>query len=389
MLELLDVAIGFATVMLAVSLVIMTLTQAISSSLALRGTKLRTGLWHLIEQTAPSISLHAAEISREIVAHRLVSDTATVLPGRWRWASVIKKEELMPVLDAVLKSRQITIDDLNERAAIEQWFDSFMTRVSQWFAMNTRWITVALAVVLSFTMHIDSVQVLQQLTEDTETRAKVLAMSASLLDQSPASVGSVEVRYSDALKDVVGNNAAKFTDGTDASALPTITTRSEASDWIGTHVRLRADKDVLVTQYNDAVDSKLTEAIDRAIDRAKTLQGDLTSAGISFPPPGHTPADWLALTSPHFWGMAASVLFLSLGAPFWFNLLKNMTSLKSAVAIRKPGDANGDVPEEGMVAGPPSVHAPRLPAIPQPTDLERAAANSGRSAESRTRPPRP
>jgi hypothetical protein len=281
MLELLDVAIGFAAVMLAVSLIIMSLTQAISSFLALRGARLRTGLWQLIEQTAPSIKHHAKEISREIVAHRLVSDTATVLPGRWQWASVIKKEELMPVLDAVLRSRDLTLDDVNERAAIEQWFDSFMTRVSQWFAMNTRWITVALAVVLTFTMHIDSVQVLNQ------------------------------------------------------------------------------------------------------------LQGGLTSAGISFPPQGHTPADWLAVASPHFWGMMASVLFLSLGAPFWFNLLKNMTSLKSAVAIRKPGDGTGDVAEERMVAGPPFGPAARLPAIPQAAEIDRAAADNAGSAKGQTSPPHP
>jgi hypothetical protein len=281
MLELLDVAIGFTAIMLAVSLIIMSLTQAISSSLALRGARLRTGLWLLIEQTAPSIKHHAEEISRDIVAHRLISDTATVLPGRWRWASVIKKEELMPVLDAVLKSRKLTLDDVDERAAIEQWFDSFMTRVSQWFAMNTRWITVALAVLLSFTMHIDSVQVLKQLAQDIDTRA------------------------------------------------------------------------------------------------------------ISFPPQGHTPADWLAVTSPHFWGMMASVIFLSLGAPFWFNLLKNMTSLKSAVAIRKPGDTNGDVPEERRVAGRPFTRAPRLPAIPQPAEIDRATADNAAPAKSQTSPPRP
>jgi hypothetical protein len=281
MLGLLDVAIGFAAIMLAVSLIIMSLTQAISSSLALRGARLRTGLRHLIEQTAPSIKHHAEEISREMVAHRLVSDTATVLPGRWQWATVIKKEELMPVLDAVLKSRQLTLADVNERAAIEQWFDSFMTRISQWFAMNTRWITVALAVVLTFTMHLDSAQVLRQ------------------------------------------------------------------------------------------------------------LQEDVTSAGISFPPQGHTPADWLAVTSPHFWGMLTSVLFLSLGAPFWFNLLKNMASLKSAVAIRMPGDGNGDVPEERVAAGPPSGRAARLPAIPQPAEIDQASAGKAAPAKSRRSPPHP
>ena len=73
--------------------------------------------------------------------------------------------------------------------------------------------------------------------------------------------------------------------------------------------------------------------------------------------------DWFAVTSAHFWGMLASVLFLSLGAPFWFNLLKNMTSLKSAVAIKKPGDGDVDGIEEGMVVRP-SAGARRLPALP-------------------------
>ena len=35
-----------------------------------------------------------------------------------------------------------------------------MTRVSQWFVMNTRWITVGLAIVLAFLMHLDSLDVL-------------------------------------------------------------------------------------------------------------------------------------------------------------------------------------------------------------------------------------
>ena len=363
MLEQLDVAIGFATVMLAVSLIIMSLTQAVSSLVALRGVKLQKGLSHLIEQTAPTIKSLANDLSREMLAHPLISDTATVLPGRWKWASVIKKEELMPVLDAVLKNRGLTLADPSERAALEEWFDAFMTRVSQWFAMNTRWITVVFALVLSFTMHIDAIQVLKQLSEDKETRAKVVSMSASLLDQTPEAVASIETTYSEGLKNLVGSSATKFKDGTAVNALPKITTRTEASEWIRENVKLVADADPLIKQYNDAVDTQLTKAIDKSIDRAKTLQRDLTSAGISFPPKGHTRDDWFAVTSPHFWGMLASVLFLSLGAPFWFNLLKNMTSLKSAVAIKKPGDGDVDGIEEGMVARP-SPGARRLPALP-------------------------
>ena len=126
--------------MLAVSLIIMALTQAISSVLALRGVKLRRGLEELIKQTAPSIETKAKELSEEILKHPLISDTATIFPGRWKWASVIKKEELLPVLNDLLTqpaNRSLKLPN-DEQDALVEWFDSYMTRVSQWFVMNTR-----------------------------------------------------------------------------------------------------------------------------------------------------------------------------------------------------------------------------------------------------------
>jgi hypothetical protein len=34
----------------------------------------------------------------------------------------------------------------------------------------------------------------------------------------------------------------------------------------------------------------------------------------------------------HFFGMIAAAMLLALGAPFWFNLLKSLTNLRSSVA---------------------------------------------------------
>ena len=42
--------------------------------------------------------------------------------------------------------------------------------------------------------------------------------------------------------------------------------------------------------------------------------------------------------------MVVSVFFLSLGAPFWFNVLKNVTSLRSVVA-QKESPAGKPAPE--------------------------------------------
>ena len=182
MLEMLDVAIGFVTVMLAVSLLIMSLTQALASFFALRGVQLKRGLEELLEQVLPDKEKDAArDISLKIVKHSLVTDAATRLGSPWKWASTIKREELIPVLNAVLSDKEKALFDETKKKLLEDWFDSFMTRVSQWYVMNTRWITVGLTFVIVGLLHFDSGQLLKQIQDDSVTREKLSAMSTALL----------------------------------------------------------------------------------------------------------------------------------------------------------------------------------------------------------------
>ena len=357
MLEMLDVAIGFATVMLAVSLIVMSVTQALSSVLALRGAKLRAGLQQLIEQTAPTLAPKADEISEAMLKHPLISDASTRMTGRWQLASAIKKEELLPVLDAVLREKGLTLALANERKALEEWFESFMTRVSQWFAMNTRWITVALAIVFSFTMHLDAVTIIRQLKNDTESRGKLVAMADSLLAQDPTAVATVEKVYVDAMKEIVRGNAAKLNDGVTESSVTALASRQAADAWITANAKA-GEGVALMKAYEDLLGTRLQSALDRSIDRAKTLQGQLSSAGIAIFPADHTYHDWFEFRSAHFWGMVASVLFLSLGAPFWFNQLKQLSQLKSAVTLK--GDAAaGTAGTSGAHEKAPATAAPQ------------------------------
>ena len=120
----------------------------------------------------------------------------------------------------------------------------------------------------------------------------------------------------------------------------------------------------------------MTEALDKSIDRAKTLEGNLTSAGISLYPSGHSYQDWFALDSSHFWGMVGSVLFLSLGAPFWFNLLRSRpTSLKSVVATKDEA-ADKEEGSAGARALVSKVTPPKLPPLPEKPAPGRVVDNS-------------
>ena len=342
MLQMLDVAIGFAAVMLAVSLIVMSLTQATASVLALRGAKLRRGLEDLITHTMPDLAEHAKVIADSMIKHPLISDAATGLGARWKLASTIKKEELLPVLDAVLKEskidkRGIAGIAIAQRHALSAWFDSFMARVSQWFSMNTRWIALAFATALALGLHLDSVQLLRQINSSSETRARLAALAGTLLDQTPDATRGIETAYQDVLKDLIASSQGSFNQTPSSTAA--VATRQEAHEWIAKNVKNDADRAGLVTKFDAALDGKLSNNLDKSIDRAKTLESDLSSAGLSLrPPPGHSyKADFDAKDWDHLGGIAASVLFLSLGAPFWFNLLKNMTSLQSTVAQKESG----------------------------------------------------
>jgi hypothetical protein len=59
---------------------------------------------------------------------------------------------------------------------------------------------------------------------------------------------------------------------------------------------------------------------------------------------------WSDGCTQHLWGILFSVGLLSLGAPFWYNSLKNLTSLRSTVAQniskeQEQGQKQGDAPE--------------------------------------------
>jgi hypothetical protein len=249
-----------------------------------------------------------------------------------------------------------------ERKAIEQWFDSAMARTSQWFAMYSRWITVALAIVVAFAMHLDALAVFRQLQRDRDTRARLVAMSDTLLEQSPGVIAQVErVRgvYVEILKELVSSESARFEPD---AALPVDeppASRTRAVEWIERHARTGDDAAALTRAFNERLDARLADDLQRALDRFNTTRAELTAPGLSlYPGEGHTWAD-LAVNDSHVWGIVASVLLLSLGAPFWFNALKNLSSLRTVVAQRAspsaadaPTDAAREAPERPLPTPP-------------------------------------
>ena len=129
MLTYLDTAIGFMVVMLAVSLLITTLTQVVSALVNHRGSNLQWGMKTLFANIDPAhyptVAEKADSLAREVLSHCLISDSwfsgnkiaedlqaSHPLIKRWfdrfRLASAIRPSELADILRALAanKTRQ-------------------------------------------------------------------------------------------------------------------------------------------------------------------------------------------------------------------------------------------------------------------------------------------
>lgn len=402
MLEHFDSILAFVLIITGVSLIITTLTQMVSALFGLRGTNLRWGIQTLLANVDPDLKEHAEEISGRVLKHSLASDSAFSsfeysMFNRWRLASAIRKEELVAILRSLANPpagkaaansgpgwmvalqesfrdpdpelaaaltqvatqvRQLLPNDperaqrflspLVDSAAglpgkISQWFDSVMDRASQRFAVHTRIWTVVFAVLLSFALQLDAFRLYTRLSSTADVRAQVLASADALAkraDEHGASPtnGSPAV-YVVAMKQMIADHRGELK----AVAEPAgFTTLAGGKDWLAGELKRQNISDP-ENQWARRFEDQLSLAPFRAAsDNLNSLLADkLIVEIVPDPYPDPIYRDWLP-SHRAFWGMMFSAALLSLGAPFWFNILKTLSNLQPVLANKQQKESAED-----------------------------------------------
>jgi hypothetical protein len=277
MLQWLDTFVGMVVVLLAVSLIVMIVTQVVSTILNLRGRNLKNGIKILVENADMNLKEYAETISQKALSHPLISDTWSIRK-EWNLATTVRPDELKNILDILAKSgtepwREVLQQKLTDiQSSIDKWFDGSMDRASQYFAMNIRFITVLFSIVIAFSLHLDAYSLFSQISGNPEIRAKLMVSSDALLKQAEVGLG----------------------------------TTSQVT---------KADIDKLEEQVNSI----------------KGIQNDIINTKLQLIPQPY-PGFLVYKFNRHFWGVLAMAGLLSLGAPFWFNILKRMSNLRPVLA---------------------------------------------------------
>ena len=286
---------------------------------------------------------------------------------------------------------------------LRDWFDHVMDRASQRFTLEARLVTVVLSCIFVFVAHFDAVRLFQSMSQGAELSAQ-LAASAEAIDKqaeqfSRSKEGAHTVVpdvYRQAMASVLrtvaavpeqaatsagqavpetsakkegserGHRAKRKTPAKErekvaATAAPTedkvtvdakaiaahaleaapgFASREDAESWLRTILDGNPARENLAAAYQQEVNAELVSDSDKLIDESASLKSELARSEFKlFPDRRGWPE-----SSNEVLGLLVTVAFLSLGAAFWYNTLKNLASLRPQLAIRQDRERKHEKP---------------------------------------------
>ncbi|MBE2284431.1 MAG: hypothetical protein IAE77_13320 [Prosthecobacter sp.] len=258
-----------------------------------------------------------------------------------------------------------TVD--NTKTAVEAWFNDAVDRAQQWFLGWIRLITIGVGLILAFWFQWDAVEIFQKVSGPNNTlRDALVAKSAIVLEKGD---GVLKV------SEVGGGLLERLQKQWNAKAKPDLKLESlegikKAQDMENRILALVKDDEAaakaalnaevaqkippgpaptereIAAKKAEMTDARRTEVqkefdamiaietkayFDSQQDAITALAKEVSQSGFELIPQNGSrwPKEG---RRPHILGMLIFAALLSLGAPFWFNLLKNLSDLRPALA---------------------------------------------------------
>lgn len=374
--EILEVVIGLLFIYLLLSLLATTINEIVLANLAIRGKILQKAIRSMLsdsfdpeenldEQLTPdeentreiitpsSLDLGVAfyehpytyklakkgkqgrpsYISRENFSHvviALLSDDTTVSRSFAEVEAHIKKlppggtRKLLITLLADSQGELLTF-----RLKLENWFDNMMDRASGWYKRQVQHILLIIGLFLSIAFNADTFQIAKKLSDDPEARQKVIKMAEDFTDKYYLDSAST-LKMKDPNKTVVIDGTPETLDSQGKLSLKAFNAFAASQCDLLKQQRDSLTKPSKEEEYYCRI-NKLNNQVDFLVnDQIKQASNTL---GLGWGQSPFKGKDVLAIIL-KILGWLMTALAISLGAPFWFDLLNKLMNIRSSG--RKP-----------------------------------------------------
>ncbi len=230
----------------------------------------------------------------------------------------------------------------------QRWFGSAQDRAEQWFQTHARVVTIICSICAAFLLQLDTADIYQQLRSSPALTQGLTKAASSVIEEGAKSLAPKNAPAHQAYLQW----AERHPEQALSVVLAPRTTPDEYRQALNAQL---AENNVepeqakaLLKDYDDLYASAVTKFEEASREQAQRLTKTIDEAGFDLVPASFLgrwdqPAEsqlhglprlqrQMGHTFSHLLGIFATAGLLALGAPFWFNLLKNLTSLRPALA---------------------------------------------------------
>jgi hypothetical protein len=303
-----DAALAFVMLLLLMSLVVTALVQAGIALFDVRGGNLKSAITTILEQAG--LTAEAKVLAGKVVTHPALKGAV-----RFYRAKAVDKEELR----RLLKVFGVGDDPLNK---VDLWFDTVMHRSSDWFVAKSRGWTVALSFILAGGLGVDAIDTYERLAGDPGLRATLVASADAVTRQAERTLDRAPIRLA------AERVAASAAGGEVLRGIPSeLLSCWQAERWLAS--AQPAPSEDVREQFKKACGEESQRLLAGAVADLTQLNEQIQAGGIELSWVWSKPAE---VNARKILGMLLTGILLSLGAPFWFNALRQMATLRPVIA---------------------------------------------------------
>jgi hypothetical protein len=257
-------------------------------------------------------------------------------------AAAVTAEQLRVAIERTFATKLAQVRQAG--ADLKAWFDTVMDRTTERFVAWNRGVTVIASFVFCLVLQVDGLDILKKLYADKQLRAALVAQVDPTLEEAGKIVTLSSTGIAtNALREL----KADLKDYADK--LPSdLDTRAKGENWLKEHIKDPKEREALLAKYNAKFEALAQNRLDYLGATRKELVDKLDATQLKlFPTSGEIDigAWWKNVSDWHrLGGILMAWILLSLGAPFWFNTLKNLSNLRPILAGKvetQPGGQSG------------------------------------------------
>jgi hypothetical protein len=329
----LDVVIGLTFIYVLYSLFTTIIVELVAANLQLRARTLKRAIERMLDDDKVSFSgdFYKTPLIKYLASGRVglfgVNDKPSYLKAKnfsEALLYLLKKNETPG--EAVAKIRATLSKDPNSETCkyllflldeasndidkfikmAETWFDDTMERCAGWYKRKATYITLIVGFLMATLFNVDTFQIVNQLSKDPKAREQYVQMAAQALN-NPAIANSTP-KFDSLLRKRLLSDAAFFR----RVGKDTATFRQRVED--------------SVYQQSFKTKKEMIARMDTLYQISKSAQSVLSFKRTKCP-------SWFFDSWINFLGCLVTAIALSLGAPFWFDLLNKLMKLRSSIAV--------------------------------------------------------